>query len=295
MAGIDPLATTLSEGVLTRLAQVRQWHGVTAEAVEWRSTGRSRFELTSARWRAGFVLEQIGGQCETRANLHVSQGYSRGARPFLTLTPPGTPVWACSENIPYTRSVSLSFDAATLLDRMGEELGGAPEAEPHFNIEHARLCALAGLLAAEIRDPGPFGELYSDSLITAMLVELIRFDRTRPLSLRRHRLATWQLRQAIDYMEAHTGRSLTLHDLGHVTGLSPAYFARAFKASTGVPPYQWHLNTRIQKAQRLLLEGRLSIARVAADTGFADQAHFTRAFTRIVGASPAAWQRDRRS
>jgi transcriptional regulator GlxA family with amidase domain len=79
-----------------------------------------------------------------------------------------------------------------------------------------------------------------------------------------------------------------------MTGLSQSHFSRAFKESTGVPPYRWHLNARIKRAQELLLAGRLPIAQVAAATGFADQAHFTRVFVKVTGATPAAWQRDRR-
>jgi AraC-like DNA-binding protein len=43
----------------------------------------------------------------------------------------------------------------------------------------------------------------------------------------------------------------------------------------------------VDRARRLLLTG-LSIADVSLEAGFADQSHFTRAFKRIVGVTPAA-------
>jgi AraC family transcriptional regulator len=87
---------------------------------------------------------------------------------------------------------------------------------------------------------------------------------------------------------------LALRDLALATGLSQSHFSRAFKASTGVAPYQWFLNARIRQAQQLLLKQTASVAEVATMAGFADQAHLTRAFSRATGATPAAWRRDRR-
>jgi Helix-turn-helix domain len=53
-----------------------------------------------------------------------------------------------------------------------------------------------------------------------------------------------------------------------------------FKASTGVSPHRYQLNTRIGKAQELLLMKGESLSMVPVATGFADQSHFTRTFKR---------------
>jgi AraC-like DNA-binding protein len=55
------------------------------------------------------------------------------------------------------------------------------------------------------------------------------------------------------------------------------------------------MNARIAKAQELLLQGSMPLSQIALDTGFAEQSHFTRVFRRVVGASPGAWQRERRA
>ncbi|MGU4174065.1 helix-turn-helix domain-containing protein [Pseudomonas aeruginosa] len=44
-------------------------------------------------------------------------------------------------------------------------------------------------------------------------------------------------------------------------------------------------------AQKLLLEGDLTVADIAAQLGFSDQAHLTKAFRQSVGNTPAAWRR----
>ena len=61
--------------------------------------------------------------------------------------------------------------------------------------------------------------------------------------------------------------------------------------TTGQTPLQWQLAQRIVQAKRLLLESNLTVAEVAAQLGFSDQAHLTRAFRQIAGETPAAWRR----
>lgn len=284
----------VSKGVLSRTVQQGQWNGVAAEAVEWHSTGESNFELTCSRHRIGFVLEQGGGYCETRSHPRAPRGYLPHGRPFLTLSLPDMPVWACGDEIQYSRSLALSFDSRTLSDRLGESFDPARDLAPRFNAEHAPLIELARMLAEECRSPGPFGQLYGDSLIAALLVGASRFAGAESRPRRSHRLAPWQLRAATDYMNAEVRSRITLEELAVVTGLSQSHFSRAFKASTGMTPYQWHLNERIRRAQQLLFRAKTSMSEVASETGFADVAHLTRVFSRVTGITPAAWRRDRR-
>jgi transcriptional regulator GlxA family with amidase domain len=87
--------------------------------------------------------------------------------------------------------------------------------------------------------------------------------------------------------------AIHLRDLADISGLSQAYFSRAFKASTGMAPRRWHLTERVRRAQQIMLETGDSLAEVALASGFADQSHFTRAFRDITGQSPGAWRRVR--
>jgi AraC family transcriptional regulator len=107
-------------------------------------------------------------------------------------------------------------------------------------------------------------------------------------------LSAWQLRRATSYLTARVGEPASVAEVAARLGLSPSQFSRAFKASTGVPPYRWQLNFRIAKAQELLRYGGFPLAQIALATGFTEQSHFTRVFQKIVGASPGAWQRDHR-
>jgi AraC-like DNA-binding protein len=84
----------------------------------------------------------------------------------------------------------------------------------------------------------------------------------------------------------------SLDELSAATGLGPFALLRAFRAETGLPPHAYLNQLRVRQA-RSLLDGGLAPAQVAACTGFADQAHLTRHFKRVVGVPPGAYQRER--
>ncbi|PPS67947.1 AraC family transcriptional regulator [Streptomyces sp. 46] len=72
-------------------------------------------------------------------------------------------------------------------------------------------------------------------------------------------------------------------------GLSRYQLLRAFRTTMGVPPYAWLAQHRVARA-RGLLEAGLRPAEVAGLVGFADQAHLTRWFRRVLGVTPAAYR-----
>jgi AraC family transcriptional regulator len=95
-----------------------------------------------------------------------------------------------------------------------------------------------------------------------MLVEIARLKWSTGKGPQKVRLKPWQLRRAIEIMEAQTDDRTRLSGLARATSLSPAHFSRAFKASTGMPPYHWYLHFRIARARALLLESHLPIVEI---------------------------------
>ena len=81
----------------------------------------------------------------------------------------------------------------------------------------------------------------------------------------------------------------SLADLGAELGLSRYQLLRAFRTTMGIPPYAWLAQHRVTRA-RGLLESGLRPAEVATLVGFADQAHLTRWFRRVLGVTPAAYR-----
>jgi AraC-like DNA-binding protein len=74
--------------------------------------------------------------------------------------------------------------------------------------------------------------------------------------------------------------------------MGPFALLRAFRAETGLPPHAYLNQLRVREARALLDRG-VAPAEAAARTGFADQAHLTRHFKRVVGVPPGAFQRGR--
>ncbi|MEU0069316.1 AraC family transcriptional regulator [Streptomyces sp. NPDC006332] len=72
-------------------------------------------------------------------------------------------------------------------------------------------------------------------------------------------------------------------------GLSRYQLLRAFRTTMGIPPYAWLAQYRVHRA-RGLLESGLKPAEVAGLVGFADQAHLTRWFRRVLGVTPAVYR-----
>lgn len=129
-------------------------------------------------------------------------------------------------------------------------------------------------------------------------IDTLRNDLQREnLLLRKHDagvhggLAPWQLRRAEVSMTENLSGQVPLSQLAEQCGVSVRHFARAFRQSTGLPPHQWLLNRRVERAKELLPNSRLSLSTVALACGFGSQSHFTRVFSQAVCMSPGLWRR----
>jgi AraC-like DNA-binding protein len=82
----------------------------------------------------------------------------------------------------------------------------------------------------------------------------------------------------------------TLAELAAMAGLSRYQVLRRFDKAYGLPPHAWLLRRRLERARVLIRDG-CTLATAAAEAGFADQSHMTRAFVRHFGFTPGAWRR----
>jgi len=94
---------------------------------------------------------------------------------------------------------------------------------------------------------------------------------------------------ARDFLEDNFAENISLVDLSVLVGFSPYHLLRIFSDQIGLPPHVYQTRVRIKRARTLLARGEL-LADVAAATGFADQAHFTRCFKTYMGVTPGRYQ-----
>ena len=98
------------------------------------------------------------------------------------------------------------------------------------------------------------------------------------------------LGEVLEYIHAHTDQNPSLFEMARQVQMSPYHFSRLFKQSTGQSPHQYLIGCRLQQAKRLLVTTGLSIAEIAAQTGFTDQSHFARHFKRQLGVPPSQFR-----
>ncbi|MDB5993899.1 MAG: AraC family transcriptional regulator [Pseudomonas sp.] len=99
----------------------------------------------------------------------------------------------------------------------------------------------------------------------------------------------FKLERAAEYIRDNCTLLLKLEDICDAAQLSPSYLIRAFKQHYGMTPHAFLVNRRIQFAREQLRNGKL-IADVALAAGFADQAHFQRAFKHHLAATPGQYR-----
>ncbi|WFU45731.1 AraC family transcriptional regulator (plasmid) [Bradyrhizobium sp. CB82] len=164
--------------------------------------------------------------------------------------------------------------------------------KPGAGVNDATISSLGRLLLPALGQPDQANRLFLDHVLLAFGVHVAQtYGGMRPVSrLRQSGLAPWRERRAKEILRANLEGGVSVKDLARECGLSTAHFARAFRVSVGVTPHNWLVEQRIELSKKKLRDDRLPLADVAAECGFSDQSHFSRHFSRIVGASPGAWR-----
>jgi AraC family transcriptional regulator len=129
---------------------------------------------------------------------------------------------------------------------------------------------------------GVADDLSVESLLAELMAAAARMreNRQRPAWLRRI-----VERLAVEYAER-----LTLDELSREAGVHPVHLSRVFRKCVGKGIGEYVHRLRVRAACEQILEPEISIADVSLALGFADQSHFTRAFRRVTGMTPAAFR-----
>lgn len=190
----------------------------------------------------------------------------------------------------------LFLDPA-LLDNLALEMGDrSVRLIEGIGILDPALTDLALKINAELDRPGLCSRLYADSVAQLLALQLLRAHSTLsvPDSIRCVDLPAHKVRAALEFIDAHLERDLSLDAIAAAVDVSPFRFARGFKKATGQPPHRYLTLRRLERAKDLLRARRLSIAEVALAVGFASQSHFTTLFRRHCRSTPKRY-RDGRS
>ncbi|OON62512.1 AraC family transcriptional regulator [Massilia sp. KIM] len=279
----------LPENLLSIRASSRAWNGVTVHLTEFDCNGAVVHRLDHEdQTRLSVILEEVGQHAEPRFSRDRPCPIAYMPKHML-FAPAGLEIWGYSEDARYVKDATLTFDVEKLSERLGVCFDSAVLTTPQIRFVDSRVWSLVELLAKAVGSKDPSIQLYGDSL-TAALASCLLMKPNSPTGVGCG-LSPRQLRSAIDYMNANLPNHVPLADLAALSGLSQWHFCRAFKASTGMAPYQWQLKERIRRSQILLMDTCSSIELVSEATGFSDAAHFVRTFRKLVGATPSVWRK----
>jgi AraC family transcriptional regulator len=164
---------------------------------------------------------------------------------------------------------------------------------PNFGDRDLIMFGLAQTLAAAMEQPGDSTAMFSDCIALAFFAHIVRAygNVSAKGGNARGGLAPWQLQRARDFINASLAGDPSISEVAGACGLSPGYFVRAFKQSTGVTPHRWLTKQRVERAKELLRDPGQALSDIAQRCGFVDQSHFTRVFSKNEGYSPGRWRR----
>lgn len=193
------------------------------------------------------------------------------------------------ERLTETSETLTGYVATMLFDSIAVPRGllRARQLEVHV-VPCALLEGVLQRLAGAIEDRAPAAELQR------LLVALVEASCAAARAPATRTLPGGPLRPEIAHarriIQDRFARAISLDALAEEVGLSKFHLLRLFREEVGTTPHAYQLHLRISRA-REMLDAHVSAAEVALACGFADQAHFTRAFKRIVGYTPGAFKR----
>lgn len=185
----------------------------------------------------------------------------------------------------FSSLVADTFDRDPASVSFAETIG---RADPHS-------ATLFGLLLESRNDPywSSIAQYYADALLVR-LASTSHWD-GEFLRFRRMMLAPHVVRRVRDFIRANLEGRITLDDMAAVAGYSRFHFGRAFKQTTGMPPYAYVHHERLASARELLEQTSLPIAQVARQCGFGSHAYFSVRFRDATGLTPAEYRRSKES
>lgn len=195
-----------------------------------------------------------------------------------------------------TRSFDLSI-GTELLDEVAGELFDWPpgtEVVSAFGIDSPSMASLMRAVMCGLHEPAHHSMLRSEYLVRALVSEILAkhaISRRTPLvadmasCLGRH-----QLQRVMDYIDENISCDLSLNALAAVAGLSRTVFIQRFKRSVQQTPHRYILSTRVRRGREMLANSDMPITHVAAACGFADHAHFTSVFKKMLGITPSVYR-----
>jgi AraC-like DNA-binding protein len=179
----------------------------------------------------------------------------------------------------------FSKDESALITNHLKGIAGRPctESTPFIR---AALDTILHLLGSDKQDLGTRMTLKHNEL--AMISALLNLKPQQNLNPKQA-LVIERIGKTIDKMNIVTEKHYTVPDLAKECHIGETLYRRIFKEVTGFSPVDFIHFTRMEKAIRLLKQGK-SVTETAYDLGYSSSQHFSRTFTKWTGESPSSYK-----
>ena len=220
------------------------------------------------------------------------------------LVPDGGLGFCSSQPILKARQIGASmtfplFIENSMMKRVCEESKGGRQVEliqRNGVVDHT-LQNLLFAMVADLKAGCPAGRIFGESLATAIAAYVAVNYSVSPTLFAEYRngLSKQRLNDVIDYIHSNLHRNLGVAEIAGVAFISPYYFGKLFKRSTGQTVHQYVLDQRVRGAQSLLSTTDIGLSEIASSVGLASQSHFTTVFKTKLGVTPGYFRLRTRS
>lgn len=205
--------------------------------------------------------------------------------------PAGVPLWSRIEAGHEKMHLDFHLEGGALQQRLAASNIRPDLSMPRLIGQGDSLTHLGQLAADEVRAPRR-GDMLIDALLSATLGEIFATDaEARPSAPASGGLSARRLAALERHLHQNLNRHVTVAEMARIAGLSESRFFHAFKQSRNETPQRWQAGLRLKAACDMMRDPALSLADIAYATGFADQAHLSRAFRAVHGMPPSVWRR----
>ena len=145
-------------------------------------------------------------------------------------------------------------------------------------------------MTLEASNVDEFSKSMIDIKFNEFLTTLFRLNLLKKQDENDLKIGSDRFSEIIGYINQNIQSQITLNELANIVHMDSIYFLKQFKKVTGTTPMAYVRNARISQAKNLLLHSDMNITQISLAVGFQSIHHFSSAFKKIVGVSPAVFK-----
>jgi AraC family transcriptional regulator len=186
----------------------------------------------------------------------------------------------------------LYFTPESLRAAAGEEILSKAgfEVRPAIGVQSPTLSRLVRALHDDAAQGHPYGKMLGDSIFVSMAGLMVNDGRIVSERDYREGIGDRRVRRTLEYIHANLEQALDMGSIAQAAETSPFHLSRSFRSALGCSIWQYVSRRRVQLAAGLMQDSALTLAEVAAMSGFESYSTFAATFKAVRSLSPARYR-----